>query len=69
MAMRPYEPEKLADHLSDVYVSLSAIENIKDVAFRKMAYDNTQGLRQAKKLKKIKELKRARNPQDLGEIY
>lgn len=69
MAMRPYEPEQLPDHLNHIYVSLSAIDNIRDVAYRKMALDNTQGLRQANKLKKIKELKRARNPQDLGEIY
>ena len=69
MAMRPYEPEQLPDHLNHIYVSLSAIENIRDVAYRKMALDNTQGLRQAAKLKKIKELKRAKNPRDLGDIY
>ena len=56
-AMRPYEPETIAEAPHGYYVSLSAIENIEDDNIKQQAYNSIQGIKHAAKIKKIRELK------------
>jgi hypothetical protein len=69
MAMRPYEPESLPQTPIGFYISIDAIESIKDDNLKQQAYNSIKGQKHSERLKKIRELKKARDPQHHGEIY
>jgi hypothetical protein len=68
MAMHPYEPDSVPG-LVDQYISIAAINNIKDENLKQQALNSIQGKKHSDRLKKIKERKKARDPKDQGNIY
>ena len=69
MAMHPYEPDSIPETPVGYYISIDAIENIKDENLKQQAYNSIQGQKHSDRLKKIKERKKARDPKDRGEVY
>jgi len=67
-ALRPYEDDRLPSHFN-LYVSVSAIDRIKDEDFRQQAFDKTSGVKLDDSLKKIRAAKRVKDPQDRGSVY